>query len=76
MIPRSIRTAYEATKRQRPWWSAALIVGLILVLFEHAPIVPVIAGCVLAVAIAAFGSGRRVLDRKQASGHQKIKKDE
>jgi uncharacterized membrane protein YesL len=42
---------YEAMKRHRFVLSAALMVGVVLILFVHAPIIPVLAGCLLAVAI-------------------------
>ena len=52
--------AYEVVKQQRLSQSSAVIVGLILVLVAHAPILPVVAGCVLAVGIAVLrGSSRR-----------------
>ncbi|HVA93957.1 MAG TPA: hypothetical protein VNI36_03560 [Candidatus Dormibacteraeota bacterium] len=44
--------AIEALKKYRIPLSAAFLVAVVLVLFVHAPIVPVLAGCVLAVAFA------------------------
>jgi len=44
----------ETLKQQRLAWSWAVIVGLFLVVVGHAPILPVIAGCFLAVGISVF----------------------
>ena len=49
-------TPYEAMKQQRLMWGAALIVGFILIYYGGAPIIPVIAGCVLVPAITALRS--------------------
>ena len=49
-------TPYEAMKQQRLMWGAALIVGFILIYYGGAPIVPVIAGCVLVPAMGALRS--------------------
>jgi len=43
--------AYEILKQQRLTRSSAVIVGLILVIVGHAPILPVVAGCVLAIGV-------------------------
>jgi hypothetical protein len=43
-------------KKQRMTWSWALIVGLFLVLVAHAPVLPVIAGCALAIGLATLRS--------------------
>ena len=50
--PAMAQSFYEAMKKYRIVISAALMVGLVLILFVHAPIIPVVAGCMLAVAIA------------------------
>ena len=42
-------TLLEILKKQRMAWSWAVIIGLFLIVAGHAPIVPVIAGCLLAV---------------------------
>ncbi len=44
--------AIEAMKKYRIPLSAAFLVAVVLVFFVHAPIVPVLAGCVLAVLFA------------------------
>jgi hypothetical protein len=45
-------TLLETLKKQRLAWSWAVVVGLFLVVVGHAPILPVIAGCLLAVGIS------------------------
>jgi hypothetical protein len=40
-------TLYCVLKQQRLAWSSALIVGMTLTLIAHAPVMPVVAGCVL-----------------------------
>ena len=54
--PAIMTTPYEAMKQQRLTWGAALIVGFILIYYGGAPIIPVIAGCVLVPAITALRS--------------------
>jgi hypothetical protein len=49
-------TSNEAMTQQRLMWGAALIVGFILIYYGGAPIIPVIAGCVLVPAITALRS--------------------
>jgi len=41
-------------KKQRMAWSWAVIIGLFLIVVGHAPILPVIAGCSLAVGISVL----------------------
>src|SRR5437867_7949538 len=52
-------TPYEAMKQQRLMWGSALVVGFILIYYGGAPIIPVIAGCVLVPAITALRSWLR-----------------
>ncbi|HKU27418.1 MAG TPA: hypothetical protein VJQ54_18245 [Candidatus Sulfotelmatobacter sp.] len=40
-------TLYCVLKQQRLAWSSALIVGLTLTLIAHAPVMAVVAGCVI-----------------------------
>jgi hypothetical protein len=47
-------TLLDVLKKQRMAWSWALIVGLFLVVAGHAPVLPVIAGCLLAVGISVL----------------------
>jgi hypothetical protein len=49
-------TVLEILKKQRMAWSWAVIVGLFLILLGHAPVLPVIAGCALAIAISTLRS--------------------
>jgi len=51
-----IHTIVENVKKQRMVWSWAVIVGLLLVFVAHAPIFPVIAGAVLAIAVTTLRS--------------------
>jgi len=53
-------TAFEITKQQRVAFGAALIAAILLVFVGHAPIIPVIAGCVLALGVSAFRSWSRI----------------
>ena len=46
----------ETIKQQRVMWGCAMVVGFILIYYGGAPIIPVIAGCVLVPAISAFRS--------------------
>jgi hypothetical protein len=54
-----IDTLLETMKKQRLAWTWAVIVGLFLVLLGHAPVVPVIAGGALAIAISTLRSASR-----------------
>ena len=47
-------TLLETLKKQRMAWSWAVIIGLFLVVVGHAPVVPVIAGCLLAVGFSVL----------------------
>jgi len=47
-------TLFETLKKQRLAWSWAVVIGLFLVVVGHAPILPVIAGCLLAVGISVL----------------------
>ncbi len=46
---------YEAMKQQRLAWGAAVVMGAFLI-YEGAPIIPVVAGCILALVINAMRS--------------------
>jgi len=52
----TMTTPYEAMKQQRLTWGAALVVGFILIYYGGAPVIPVIAGCLLVPAISALRS--------------------
>jgi hypothetical protein len=49
-----IRTVFEAAKQQRLAWSCAVLVGLFLTVYGHAPVLPVVGGCILAIGIAVL----------------------
>lgn len=51
-----METVLRVMKQQRMVWSAAILVGLVLVLVAHAPVIPVIVGCFLALVITALRS--------------------
>ncbi len=63
-----IDTLLETVKKQRLAWSWAVIVGLFLVLVGHAPVIPVIAGCVLALGVAVLRSWPRVSAKAAVRG--------
>jgi hypothetical protein len=44
----------EILKQERLARSSAVIVGLILIMVVHAPVLPVVAGCVLALGISVI----------------------
>jgi hypothetical protein len=52
----AMTTPYEAMKQQRVLWGCSLVVGFILIYYGGAPVIPVIAGCVLVPAMTAFRS--------------------
>lgn len=47
-------TVFAAVKRQKAAWSCAVLVGLFLTVYGHAPVLPVAAGCALAVGLAVL----------------------
>ncbi|MGH9504650.1 MAG: hypothetical protein ACRD20_17490 [Terriglobales bacterium] len=49
-----LNTMLDTLKKQRMAWSWAVVVGLFLVVAGHAPVLPVIAGCLLAVGISVL----------------------
>jgi hypothetical protein len=56
-------TTRELMLRQRLVFAAAIIVGNLLVFFAHAPVLPVLAGCVATVGISAWRTWYRVKDK-------------
>lgn len=48
------RSFLEVAKRQRVAWSCSLVVGLFLTWYGHIPVLPVLAGCLLAVSISTM----------------------
>jgi hypothetical protein len=53
----SFQSISDVVKKQRLVWSWAVIMGLFLVVVAHAPIFPVIVGCVLAILVTTLRSG-------------------
>ena len=51
-----IKALIGTLRNERMAWSWAVVIGLFLVFAGHAPVLPVIAGCLLAVTISALRS--------------------
>jgi len=49
-----MQSVLDVLKQQRLAWSCAILVGLFLTVFGHAPVLPVIAGCFLGIGIAVM----------------------
>lgn len=58
----------EAMKKYRLPLSAAFMVAVVLVVFVHAPIIPVLVGCILAVWIAVLRNRSRTKVRNTLRG--------
>lgn len=62
-----LNTLYDIAKQQRLLWISAVLVALTLVLIAHAPVLPVVGGCVFAFIMVALkswpGSGKRPWQR-------------
>jgi hypothetical protein len=63
-----IDTLLETVKRQRLAWSWAVVIGLFLVVIGHAPVLPIIAGCLLAVGISVMRAWPRVSAKAAVRG--------
>ncbi len=63
-----IVTLLETVKRQRLAWSWAIVIGLFLVVVGHAPVLPIIAGCLLAVGISVMRAWPRVSAKATVRG--------
>jgi hypothetical protein len=63
-----IDTLLETVKRQRLAWSWAVVIGLFLVVIGHAPVLPIIAGCLLAVGISVMRAWPRVSAKATVRG--------
>jgi hypothetical protein len=61
-----LERACEILKQERLARSSAVIVGLILITVVHAPILPVVVGCVLALGISVIRSLSRQSNRVTA----------
>jgi hypothetical protein len=53
------QTVIEVAKQHRLAWSSAIVVGLFLTVYGHAPVLPVVAGCILGMGGAALRSWPR-----------------
>jgi hypothetical protein len=49
-----MQTVFQVAKQQRIAWSCAILVALFLTVFGRAPVLPVLAGCLLAMGIAVL----------------------
>jgi hypothetical protein len=49
-----LNTFLETLKSQHLAWSWALIVGLLLIVVAHAPVLPIVAGSLLAVLVCVL----------------------
>jgi len=49
-----LQNFFESLKKQRLAWSCAAVVAFILSVYGHAPVLPVLGGCLLAVGISAL----------------------
>ncbi len=58
-----MQAVVEVAKQQRLAWSCAIVVGLFLTVFGHAPVLPVVAGCVLGIGIAVLRAWPRASSR-------------
>jgi hypothetical protein len=58
-----LRNAFEIAKQQRVAWSCALVVSMFLCVFGHAPILPVIAGCLVAIGITILRTRTATVNR-------------
>jgi len=52
----TMQTVLEVAKQHRLAWSSAIVVGLFLTAYGHAPVLPVVAGCILGVGAAVLRS--------------------
>ncbi|HTV56074.1 MAG TPA: hypothetical protein VMI06_14320 [Terriglobia bacterium] len=52
----SLRNVLEAFKQQRLGLASAITAGALLIVFFHAPLVPVALGCVLALGLLVYRS--------------------
>ena len=55
----AMATPYETIKQQRIALGSALVVGFILIYYAGAPVIPVIAGCLIVPVMTALGSWLR-----------------
>ena len=60
-----LRTVFEVVRQQRLAWSCAVLVAMFLAFYGHAPVLPVLAGCLLAVATAVLRAWPSAIARGQ-----------
>jgi hypothetical protein len=58
-----MQTVFEVAKTQRLALSCAILVALFLTVYGRAPVLPVLAGCVLAIGMAVLRSRPRAISR-------------
>jgi hypothetical protein len=58
-----MQTVLEVVKQHRLAWSSAIVVGLFLTGYGHAPVLPVVAGCILAIGMAVLRAWPRAASR-------------
>jgi hypothetical protein len=61
-------TLLDVLKKQRLAWSWAVIIGLFLIVLGHAPVLPIIAGCLLAVGISVLRAWPQRIGKSSARG--------
>jgi hypothetical protein len=61
-------TLLDVLKKQRLAWSWAVIIGLFLIVLGHAPVLPIIAGCLLAVGISVLRAWPQRIGKSSAGG--------
>jgi hypothetical protein len=60
---------YAAIRQQRLAWSSAIVVGFTLVLLADAPVLPVVGGCVIVVAVSILRSWSNLKPKAMARGN-------
>jgi len=65
-----MEATFRVLNQQRIALSCALLVGLVLVLLVHAPIIPVVLGCLFASGLAIYRSIARSRDIARTSEGQ------
>jgi hypothetical protein len=61
-------TLLDVLKKQRLAWSWAVIIGLFLIVLGHAPVLPIVAGCLLAVGISVLRAWPQRIGKSSARG--------
>ena len=58
-----MQTVFAVAKQQRVAWSCAILVGLLLTMYGHAPVLPVVAGCLLGIGFAVLRAWPNAVSR-------------